>query len=128
MEWFRRWRNQRNFILGSEEAFPSVIPQILVKDIREVEIPWQIAKFIYSTNYSKSIYFKIKGDLIGLGIKSVGLPQGCVLRPLMYAVYTRRLQTFVANNCVIVEFADDLHSNLHSKTISCTPVIEFENF
>ena len=94
--------------LDLKGAFPSVIPQILIEDLRELGIPWQIAKFIYNTNFSKNIYFKINGELIGPRVNLVVLPQGCILSPIMYAVYTRRLQSFVPNNCVIIEFADDI--------------------
>ena len=82
-------------------------PVILIEDLRELGIPWQIAKFIYNANFSKNIYFKINGELIGPRVNLVGLPEGCILSPIMYAVYTRRLQSFVPNNCVI-EFADDI--------------------
>ena len=79
-------------------AFPSIIPQLLMEDLRNLGASKLIAKFIYysySIYYSihtscKNIFFNINGELIGPRVSTMGLPQGCILSHMLYSVYTWR--------------------------------------
>lgn len=94
--------------LDLKGAFPSVIPQILIEDLKEIDTPFSIAKFIYNMIACKQIFFNINGELVGPRMSTVGLPQGCILSPILYSIYTRKLHLILPPNCKIVEFADDI--------------------
>ena len=62
--------------LDLKGAFPSVVPRILMEDLKDVGIPKSIAKFINNSVACEHIFFNINGELVGPGIGKVGLPQG----------------------------------------------------
>lgn len=94
--------------LDLKGAFPSVVPQILTKDLKDLGIPKHIAKFIYNAVACKNMYFNINGELTDPRISTVGLPQGCILSPILYSIYTRKLYSLLPPECTLVEFADDI--------------------
>lgn len=94
--------------LDIKGAFPSVSPQLLTEDLRSLGIPWTIAKFIYNSTACKKLFFNIDSEIIGPRISTVGLPQGSILSPVLYSIYTRDLQSLLPPNCILIEFADDL--------------------
>ena len=94
--------------LDLKGAFPSVIPQILTEDLKEIGFPQQMAKFIYNATSCKNVYYKINGELVGPRRSTVGLPQGCILSPINCTIYTRKIHLLIPGNCSILEFADDI--------------------
>ena len=94
--------------LDLKGAFPSVVPQILMEDLKDVGIPKSIAKFIYKSVACKRMFFNINGELVGPRISTVGLPWGCILSPILFFLYTRKLYGLLPPGCTIIEFADDI--------------------
>ncbi|XP_051159291.1 uncharacterized protein LOC127280379 [Leptopilina boulardi] len=103
--------SQREFIgalfLDIKGAFPSVIPNILAEDLRTIGIPESITRFIYDSIKCKNMFFKINGEIIGPRNSTIGVPQGSILSPLNFGIYTRDLNTIIPADCKIYEFADD---------------------
>ena len=86
-----------------------------MEDLKDVGIPKSIAKFIYNSVTCKHIFFNTDGDLVGPRISTVGLPQGCILGPILFFLYTRKLYGLLLTGCTIIEFADDIVILLRSK-------------
>ena len=63
--------------LDLKGAFPSVIPQLLMEDLKNLGVSKSIAKFTYSSTSCKNMFFNMNGELIGPRVSTVGLPQAC---------------------------------------------------
>ena len=59
------WTDHCGAFLDVKGTSPSVVPQILMKDLEDVGIPKSITKFIYKSVACKHIFFNINGKLIG---------------------------------------------------------------
>lgn len=77
--------------LDLKGAFPSVVPNILMEDLRDIGVPLSISKFIYNATACKNIFFNINSEIVGPRVSTVGLPQGCTLSPILYSIYTRKI-------------------------------------
>lgn len=111
--------------LDLKGAFPSVIPQILAEGLRDIGIPLSITKFIYNATACKNIFFNINGEIIGPRISTVGLPQGCILSPSLYSIYTRKLHSIIPPECKMIEFADDIAISYRNKDAKkCIEVLQ----
>ncbi|XP_033229000.1 uncharacterized protein LOC117180618 [Belonocnema kinseyi] len=70
-----------------------------MEDLRDLGVPYPVARFIYNSTACKNIYFKINGEVIGPRTSTVGLPQGSILSLISYSVYTRKLIPLIPNDC-----------------------------
>ncbi|XP_033218359.1 uncharacterized protein LOC117173824 [Belonocnema kinseyi] len=78
--------------LNLKGAFPSVNSGILIEDLKEIGFPRQM----------------INGQMVGPRLSTVGLPQGSILSPINYSIYTRKIHTVIPKTCLIIEFADGI--------------------
>lgn len=104
--------------LDIKGAFPSVVPNILIKDLKEIGIPESISRFIYNSIKCKNMFVKINGEVIGPRTSTVGLTQGSILSPINYSIYTRKLNTIIPADCELNEFADDLSVTCRSPDLN----------
>lgn len=103
--------------LDLKGAFPSVVPSILIQDLKEIGLPWQTCRFIYSSIACKNIHFKVNGTTISPRTQTLGLPQGIILSPINFAIYTRNLYSVITKGYIIIEFADDIVISCRSADI-----------
>ena len=89
-------------------AYDNVIPNILIWDLINLGLPWKVCKFIFNLTTVRYVYFRINGENKGPHIFRRGLPQGCVLSPLLYNIYTKNIHKLLHPHCDILEYADDL--------------------
>ena len=89
-------------------AYDNVIPNILIWDLINFRLPWKVCKFILNLTTVRYVYFRINGENKGPHIFRKGLPQGCVLSPLLYNIYTKNIHKLLHPHCDILEYADDL--------------------
>lgn len=95
--------------LDIKGAYNCVIPDLLLKDLASLNIPKEymmffknllIERILIPTNLNKE---ELEEVLVKLG-----LPQGSCLSPLLWAIYTRFIETCVDENVKILQFADDI--------------------
>lgn len=93
--------------LDIESAFDNVIPTILDKILIELRIPERIRFFIFSITSERFLHFKINGSIESQRTVHKGVPQGCILSPLLFNIYTIKLQSHIHPQTHILQFADD---------------------
>ena len=87
-------------------AFNTIIPDILVTKLSNLGLPTPTCSWIkdFLTNRPQTV--KLGPHLSSTRTLSTGSPQGCVLSPLLYSLYTHDCSPAHPENN-IVKFADD---------------------
>ena len=93
--------------LDIKGAYDNVIPEILIDDLIELGLPACIIYFIKNLICERKVTFCTNFSLICKSIVK-GLPQGSILSPLLYSIYTRKLENLLDNGTKILQFADDI--------------------
>ena len=93
--------------LDIRAAFDMVDPSILLQLLIELGIPESILAFIFNLMTNRELFFKFLGKLSGPFLTHLGVPQGCILSPLLFNIYTRKLHKHIDGNSLMTQFADD---------------------
>lgn len=95
--------------LDVSSAYDNVCIPILVQKLRAIGVPYKIHKFINNLLCERPIHLR-SGSLNIEAARYVykGLPQGSVLSPLLYNVYTLDLHKCIPFDCKILQYADDI--------------------
>lgn len=93
-----------------EGAYDNVKLDILYDQIIDIGLPINFAKNIYSLYSYRVLYLRTQNDLVGPRITNVGLPQGSILSPLLYILYTWDLANLCnsSTNVKMLQYADDI--------------------
>lgn len=95
--------------LDIKGGFDNVIPEILIKDLVELGLPSSYIKFYKNLTFSTNlISLSIANKNNFMFISEIGLPQGCSSSPILFAIYTTFIKSFVTESFNILQFADDL--------------------
>ncbi len=87
-------------------AFNAIIPDILITKLSHLGLPPSTCSWIkdFLTNRPQTV--KLGPSLSTSSTLSTGSPQGCVLSPLLYSLYTHDCTPTYPGN-IILKFADD---------------------
>ena len=91
-----------------EKAFDKINHESLLQTIRK-QFPEQIHQLIKSYLSSRTFVIKIKDAHSQVKDIKAGVPQGSVLGPILYTLYTANIPT--TTNSTVLTFADDRHTN-----------------
>lgn len=95
--------------LDIASAYDNVLlPVLRQKLINHLNIPEKLVRFICNIFMERSILIKSHDSLLSPRSIWKGLPQGSVLSPLLYSLYTFDLEQSVDSFCQILQYADDL--------------------
>lgn len=94
--------------LDISSAYDSVLLPVLKAKMLQLSVPERIVDFIYKLFMGRTI--KIRSGCSYLPPRTLwrGIPQGSVLSPLLYSIYTYDLEQTVSPFCNILQYADDL--------------------
>jgi len=93
--------------LDIKSAYDNVIPSILYQKLIDLGISQNIIAFIRNSIGERIVYCKFEEiDIIRHAFK--GLPQGSVLSPILYNIYVSDLDKYCAQDCNIIQYADDI--------------------
>lgn len=107
-------------------AYDNVLLPILTKKMLNLKIPAKIVHFISNLLVSRQINLRLKGSQTSTRTLWKGLPQGSVLSPLLFNIYTCDLERSVNSTCRILQYADDLLIYVINKSIplACSVINE----
>ena len=93
--------------LDVKGAYNDVIPEVLIDDLIKLGIPKKMVVFIGHLILERNVLFCTNSEIIEKTVYK-GLPQGSVLSPLLYAIYTRMLEKTIDLTSNMLQFADDI--------------------
>lgn len=94
--------------LDISSAYDNVRHSNLMKILMDKKCPIKISKFINEWLYSRETKFVINHNESTSKTVFKGLPQGAVLSPLLYAIYTSDISKNLNKEINIVQFANDI--------------------
>ena len=94
-------------LIDIKSAFDDVCPYILDNILQKLKIPYKTRMFIFNLITNRQLFFKIGNKLTGPYSKSTGVPQGCVLSPLLYNIYVSELMKTLPQDIQLIQYADD---------------------
>lgn len=93
--------------LDIRSAYDSVLVSILKQKLHLLKVPIMLVNFIVNILSERTINVYIDDNKISRLVWR-GLPQGSVLSPLLYNIYTHDLESALSSAVEILQYADDL--------------------
>lgn len=113
---------KKHYVLGVfldiAAAYDSVLLSVLKQKLQRFCVPVRMTRFITNLLMCRTIRIKSNGSLLPPRQIWRGLPQGSVLSPLLYSIYTSDLESVVSPTCDILQYADDLALYVSSESIA----------
>lgn len=94
--------------LDISSAYDSVLLPVLRAKMLQLSIPARIVHFVSRLFTGRTIKIRSGGSFLSPRTLWRGIPQGSVLSPLLYSIYTYDLEQSVSPFCNILQYADDL--------------------
>lgn len=89
-------------------AYDNVLLPVLISKLSRLNVPERISRFISCLLMERSVVVKTTDGFLHPKTVWKGLPQGSVLSPLLYSIYTHDLDKSVESFCEVLQYADDL--------------------
>lgn len=103
---------RKEYLVGAfldiASAYDNVLLPVLKNKLIRLNIPEKLVRFICNMLMERIITIKCQNVLFSPRTVWKGLPQGSVLSPLLYSLYTYDLEQTVEPMCQILQYADDL--------------------
>ena len=96
----------RVLFLDYSSAFNNIIPKSLFEKLLVLDFPVDICNWILDFLVNRPQIVKIKNNMSSSLVLSTGAPQGCVLSPTLYSIFTHDCKA-LDHNTLIIKFADD---------------------
>ena len=94
------------FDFSSAFKFNTIQPHLLVQKLLNMKLPSCVISWIYDYLTSRLQYVRLNGLLSSAIRTNTGAPQGTVLAPFLFALYTADCRS-TDESCPVVKFADD---------------------
>ena len=96
----------RVLFLDYSSAFNTIQPHILLKRLSELNVPDDLCLWILNFLTNRKQFVKIGKTYSSISTVNTGAPQGCVLSPFLFTIYTNMF-TAIHPECLILKYADD---------------------
>ena len=87
-------------------AFNTIQPHLLIQKLLNMKILSSVISWIFDYLTSRLQYVRLNGFLSSAIRTNTGAPQGTVLAPFLFALYTPDCRS-TDESCPVVKFADD---------------------
>ncbi|XP_072380655.1 uncharacterized protein [Diabrotica undecimpunctata] len=93
-----------------ENAYDNVNLQLLYHKMKEIGLPDILCWKLHQLYINRTLYLQINNKLIGPRVSNIGLPQGSILSPILYTIYTAHIgqSIITSKQGKILQFADDI--------------------
>lgn len=96
----------RILFIDFSSAFNNVQPHLLLQKLKDMNVYTTLIKWFYSFLTDRIQQVKVKQTLSDIRHCNTGVPQVCVLSPILFTLYTNDCRKGHPNN-FIFKFADD---------------------
>ena len=80
-------------IVEFSSAFNTIVPNILLKRLSELGVPYYLLSFMKAFLNDRQQYVRIGKNHSDILNCDIGAPQGCVLSPILFSIYTSFIQS-----------------------------------
>ena len=95
-------------LLDLSAAFDTVVHSLLLKDLKSIGIESEALDYLESFSINRTYCVQIEESFSGTKVLTRGVPQGSVLGPILFCIYTIELMYLLENHGVRFQlFADD---------------------
>ena len=96
----------RLLFIDFSSAFNTIQAHILLRKLYDMHVNSNLIAWIYSYLTKRPQFVRLHGVKSGVVTTNTGAPQGCVLSPLLFTLYTNDCKN-VSDNCHVIKYADD---------------------
>ena len=122
---FSKNKSVMALFLDIKGAYDSVQLNLLATKMKDIGIPDQIVKLLYNLYNNRELYLFTPELVLGPQTAKVGLPQGTILSPLSYVLFTYDLEKILSDNVKIIQYADDVCLYVtHDSVESCVQSLD----
>lgn len=102
--------------LDLKNAYNAVKTDLLEEIMQDYRFPAEVIIWVTSFLKNRKVIMKV-GDKMLTRVVSNGLPQGDVMSPSLFNIYTAKLHTTIDGDVVLVQFADDFALIVRAKSV-----------
>ncbi|CAH2090162.1 unnamed protein product [Euphydryas editha] len=114
---FSRGHHLVGVFLDVTSAYDSVLLPLLRQKMLQLSLPARMVNIICNLFMERYISVRVQGTMYPPRIVWKGLPQGSVLSPILYSLYTSELDSSCSSDCDILQYADDIALYYASESI-----------
>lgn len=105
----------RILFIDFSSAFNTIQPHVLLRKLLHLNVNGTIIRWIHSYLTARPQFVRYIGTASKCLLTNTGAPQGCVLSPLLFTIYTNDCKSQY-QNCTILKYADDtvIIGNIHN--------------
>ena len=96
----------RLMFLDFSSAFNTIQPHLLVQKLLNMKLPLSVISWIFDYLTNRLQHVRLNGGLSSAICTNTGAPQGTVLAPFLFSLYTADSKS-TDESCPLVKFADD---------------------
>ena len=96
----------RSVFVDFSSAFNTIRPNILVQKLVNMHVNCKLIQWIFNYLCDRPQVVRMADSISSKRIVSTGAPQGCVLSPVLFCLYTNDCKTS-SNQCHLIKYADD---------------------
>ena len=96
----------RSVFIDFSSAFNTIVPHLLIEKLLKLNVAPKLAMLIHNFLVDRPQWVQCNNVTSCVKSLSLGAPQGCVISPILFSLYTSDCSVS-DSNCAIIKYADD---------------------